>query len=306
MEIKRVDDKEKWNAFTKKQKASFLQSWQWGELKEKRQRVFRMGALEGNKLIGACQLFEEKLPMGNYLYCPYGPVTTERVSGSKFLEKLKSLFKKKIDFLRVEPIEKISLGKNSFSRHQPDKTLIVNLKKKEDLLASFDKDTRYSVRRAKREKVEVNQETSIDSFYKLLNQASKRHGFGIYPKKYYEDLLQLDMIKLFEATHQGDVLASAFTVFFGNMATYLHAGSSRKKRKFCGSTLLNFEIMNHAFESGFEKYDFWGIDEKEMPGVTKFKKGFGGEELIYPTAIDIPINVKYEVYKKAYKIKTSL
>ena len=306
MEIKRVENREKWEKFTKEQKASFLQSWQWGEFKKEKQEVFRIGAFVGGDLVGVCQFFEEKLPLGNYFYCPYGPVRTQKLDSKKFLKEIKKHSEKEADFLRIEPLEKLSAGSKSFNRHQPSKTLIIDLKEREKLLAGFDKDTRYSIRRANREGVEVKEGTSIESFYKLLNQASKRHGFGIYSKSYYENLLKLDMVKLFEATHEEDVLASAFAVFFGDTATYLHAGSSRKKRKYCGSSLLNFEIMNFAFEGGFSKYDFWGIDEEEMPGVTKFKKGFGGKEVVCPDAIDIAFNSKYKMYKKAYQIKSSL
>ena len=306
MEIKRVEDKELWNNFLKEKEGGFLQSWQWGEFKKRRQEVLRLGAFKGGRLMGVCQLFKEKLPLGSYFYIPYGPVVDETIDSEQLIEAVKEEIEKQVDFLRIEPTEEITVGKKSFSRHQPNRTLIIDLKEEDRLLSEFDKDTRYSIRRANREGVEVKEGTSIESFYKLLNQASKRHGFGIYSKDYYRKLLELDIVKLFEATHEGDVLASAFTVFFGNMATYLHAGSSRKKRKFCGSTLLNFEIMNHAFESGFEKYDFWGIDKKKMPGVTKFKKGFGGKEVVCPDAIDIAFNSKYKMYKKAYQIKSSL
>ena len=306
MEIKRVDDREKWDAFTKEQKASFLQSWQWGGFKSKRQKVLRLGAFKDGRLMGVCQLFEERLPLGSYFYIPYGPVADEGVDGEQFIEAVKEEVKKQVDFLRIEPTEEITVGKKSFSRHQPNRTLIIYLKEEDRLLSEFDKDTRYSVRRARREGVKVGEVEEVDNFYRLLDKNSKRHGFGIYPKKYYEDLLQLGMVKLFEATHQGDVLASAFAVFFGDTVTYLHAGSSRKKRKFCGSTLLNFEIMNHAFESGFKEYDFWGIDKKKMPGVTKFKKGFGGREVNYPIALDVELSPKYEMYKKAHQIKNNL
>ena len=306
MEIKRVEDREKWIKFTKKQKASFLQSWQWGEFKKEKQEVFRVGAFVDGELAGVCQFFEEKVPFGSYFYCPYGPVTTQKLDSEEFLKSVQKHSEKETDFLRIEPLEKIEIGSKAFNRHQPSKTLIIDLKEREKLLAGFDKDTKYSIRRANREGVEVEEATSVESFYKLLKKASNRHGFGIYSKSYYEKLLKLDMVKLFEATHEEDVLASAFAVFFGDTATYLHAGSSRKKLKFCGSSLLNFEIMCNGFEGGFSQYDFWGIDEEEMPGVTKFKKGFGGKELVYPEAIDIPLNVKYQTYKKAYALKSKL
>ncbi len=306
MEVKKVKEKQIWNSFLKEKRGSFLQSWQWGDFKEKRQKVLRLGAFKDGRLLGVCQLFEEKLPLGSYFYIPYGPVADKGIDGIRFIEEVRKELKSRADFLRIEPIENITIGKKAFSRHQPDKTLIIDLKKEINLLTEFNKNTRYSIRRARREGVKINKTGEVNNFYRLLNKASKRHGFGIYPKSYYEDLIDLEMVQLFEASHDGDVLASAFIILFGDRVTYLHAGSSEKKRNFCGSTLLNFEIMNFAYESGFKEYDFWGIDKKKMPGVTKFKKGFGGRVVNYPIAIDVELNLKYEMYKKAHQIKSNL
>ncbi len=40
-----------------------------------------------------------------------------------------------------------------------------------------------------------------------------------------------------------------------------------------------------------------------MPGVTKFKKGFGGKEVVYPPARDIALKkINYNGYRLAAKI----
>ncbi|MGM0438808.1 MAG: lipid II:glycine glycyltransferase FemX [Patescibacteria group bacterium] len=304
MTIKEVKDSKKWNQFVKKNKGNFLQSWQWGELKKEYQKVYRLGLFEEGDLRAVAQIFEEYLPLGKYLYIPYGPITSEDKYLDKFIAQIKTFTDKRADFVRVEPINDLSDGKDSFSRFQPDKTLILKLKEEEKLLSGFDKDTRYSVRRAKREGVEVKETTNLDAFYRLLKLAAKRHKFNIYRREYFEKLLQLDLAHLLVAKHKKNTLAAAFTIFFGNTATYLHAGSSRKKREMCASSLLNFEIMNKAFDKGFDKYDFWGIDEEKMTGVTKFKKGFGGEPVEYPKARDIPISRKYFAYKLIHKLKS--
>jgi len=305
MEVEEIKEKKIWNEFLEKHGGGFLQSWQWGKFKSRNQKMHRLGCFSGEAFEGVCQIFEERLPLGKYLYIPYGPVVSKNISSDEFLKEIKNYMRKRADFIRVEPIEKIRLGREAFNRHQPKKTLIIDLKTEDELLEGFDKDTRYSVRRANREGVNFREAEAVDSFYNLLSQASGRHGFGIYSEKYYQDLFDLEITRLFEVRHDGDVLASAFVVFFGDQATYLHAGSSEIKREFCGSTLLNFEIMNKAFKAGFSRYDFWGIDEEKMPGVTKFKKGFGGEEVRYPEARDISFNLKYGMYKKAHQIKSN-
>jgi len=54
---------------------------------------------------------------------------------------------------------------------------------------------------------------------------------------------------------------------------------------------------------GYMFYDFWGIDSKKWPGVTRFKLGWGGNQVEYPGSFDLPISkFWYLVYKLAKKI----
>jgi len=51
------------------------------------------------------------------------------------------------------------------------------------------------------------------------------------------------------------------------------------------------------------KYDFWGINQKKWPGVTRFKKGFNGQEVNYPGAYDLVFQPAwYRIYKIAKKV----
>ncbi len=303
MKIKEISDKKIWNDIVIKNQGNFLQSWQWGDFKSHFQKVTRLAGFDGDKPIVVCQFFTEKLPFGSYLYGPYAPLG-EVAKIKDFLIEVK---KKKKCFLLIEPLKELSFGKPAFLRHQPKKSLIKKLSDRKKLLSGVEKDTRYSIKRATREGVEIIRSTDISNFYPLLKSASKRHGFNIYSREYFEKLIETDNIRLFVAMHKKEVAAATFVSFFGKRATYLHAGMNYEKRKICASSLLNYEIMNFAYENGFEEYDFWGIDEKKMPGVTKFKKGFGGKEVVYPPARDIPIKkMKYKLYEKAHSVKSKL
>jgi len=304
MEIKEVSDEKRWNRFVLDNQGGFLQSWQWGEFKSSFQEVLRVVGVKKDKEVVGCQVFVERLPLGSYLYCPYGPVG-KKEELTPFLAELKKA--RREDFIRLEPLREIDSGVPAFSRHQPKRTLIKKLTDKEGLISKFDKDTRYSIRRAKREGVEVVRSEDVNQFYSVLQKASERHGFNTYSKDYFQKLIEVEDVELFVALYQKEVAAAAFISFFNKRATYLHAGMNYEKRFICAPTLLNYEIMNFSFKNGYEEYDFWGIDEKEMPGVTKFKKGFGGEEVSYPEAKDIPIKkIKYRVYKNIHSAKSRL
>lgn len=306
MQIKEVIDKEKWEDYVLEAKGSFLQSWQWGEIKKKWQNVIRIGWFENNSLKGVCQIFEEKLPFGNYFYCPYGPIVRGTEDIDKFIKKLEEFSQDKADFIRFEPLSELKRGSVAFNRHQPKKTLLIDLKEEKDLLSGFDSSVRYSVRRAQREGVQFQESKNIDQFYELLQAVAKKHSFHTYSKDYFEKIVNSEIGKLFVASHNNEIVMASICIFFGDTVTYLHTGTDYKKRKLRASGFTNFKIMSLAYQKGFKKYDFWGIDKEKMPGVTKFKKDFGGKELIYPPAKDFSTGFKYNIYKTAYKCKHSL
>ena len=67
--------------------------------------------------------------------------------------------------------------------------------------------------------------------------------------------------------------------------------------------LLQWEQIKEAKKRGCIEYDFWGIDDKKWPGVTRFKKGFGGQEITYPGAFDLIFQpIWYRLYKIAKRI----
>ncbi len=306
MKIKEITSKKDWTDYVLKKEGSLLQSWEWGEFKSHFQQVFRFGIRRNGSLVGVCQVFKEKLPMGSYFYIPYGPIGNSRRIRENLVKRALNLAEEeKSSFVRVEPIKKIDLGVKSFKRHQPWKTLVVDLEK-DDLLSSFDKDTRYCIRRAKRENVRMQTSEDINSFYNLLKKASERHNFNTYSKEYFIKFLSIPFTKLLVATHKSQPIAAALVSYFGNRVTYLHAGSDYEKRKLNAPSLVNYKAMQIGIEKGFKEYNMWGIDEKDMPSLTKFKKGFGGQEVVYPEARDIPLSIKYKIYKTGYFIKSNL
>ncbi len=305
MKIDFCQSKERWDDFLKSNSGSFLQSFDWGEFKKDYQKVWRLRAIDNTgKILGVCQIFEEKNPLGNYLYIPYGPVYLEKKAGEELIKETGSKLGKGFAFIKIEPTTEILLGTKSPHRIQPQKTLVSDIKEKEEeILADFRKSTRYSVRTAIKKGVKVEISSDIDTFYQLLENTKERQGFDSYPKDYFQNLLNKTNCKLFIATHEGDPVATSIIYFFGNTVTFLHAASDHKKKQLNAVSLIIFKSIDYARREGCTKYDFWGIDEKKYPGVTLFKKGFGGEEILYPPTRDIPLKkARYAAYHMASKI----
>src|SRR5215470_2785591 len=78
--IQEITDRVQWNDFlTRQARGHLLQSYEWGELlKYLGGRIHRLGALDGERLVGTMLLSVAPVPMSggylNWLYCVRGPI----------------------------------------------------------------------------------------------------------------------------------------------------------------------------------------------------------------------------------------
>lgn len=270
------------------QNKSFLQSQQWGQFQESLGR--KVWRLEDILVI------KYSLPFNrNYLYCPR---VSERVSDD-FLEKVKEIaLQEGSIFLKIEPEKEIPNLKKSDKQIQPAKTIILDISKSEDeLLNQMHSKTRYNIRLAQRKGIEVkesNNQESLGVFVKLLKQTAQRDKFFLHSQEYYQEMMDIlgqDMVKLFLAKYKNKIVAANLICFFNQTVIYLHGASDYRYHQLMAPYLVQWQVIQEAKEMGFKYYDFWGIDEDKWPGVTRFKKGFSGQEVNYPGSYDL-------VYKK--------
>lgn len=324
LEVKQIDDKIKWNNFLLNQPTQtgiFLQSAEWLDFLETMgHKTHRLGLSdEQNNLVAICGIIKNPLPFHkNYFYCPRGPIEAQELKSENrelLIEKIASIVKKEESiFLRLEFLAKFqftNLKLNKVMSVQPWQTLVLDLTKSEDeLLTTMHEKTRYNIRLAEKKNLVLKNETTKD-FWKLMEETTKRDKFGAHPKKHYETMLEritgdgkTGMRTELKIVYFGDTpLAAAIVGYFGDTATYIHGASSNENRNLMAPYFLHWEIIKEAKRLGYKFYDFWGIDEKKWPGVTRFKKGFCGFEINYPGTFDLPINkFWYKVYNLAKKI----
>ncbi|MCX7778749.1 MAG: aminoacyltransferase [Patescibacteria group bacterium] len=307
MEIKEIKEKEVWQTFISSfEMAPFLQSWEWGDFQESLGRkIWRLGFFKNDQLIGITLLIRMLLPIKkSYLYCPRGPILRENnIETIKiFFRKINDLAKKEnIIFLRFEPLDnfQVSIFNFSFKKIndlQPSKTILLDLTKSEkEILENMHPKTRYNIKLAEKKGVRIKigqSEEEIEIFLKLLSQTAQRDRFQTHPFNYYRKMFRLDknFIKLFFAEYQGKIIAGNLMIFFADTATYLHGASDHQHRNVMAPYLLHWTAIKEAKRLCLKYYDFWGIDEKKWPGVTRFKKGFGGEIKEYPGTFDSIFN----------------
>ncbi|MDD4900933.1 MAG: peptidoglycan bridge formation glycyltransferase FemA/FemB family protein [Patescibacteria group bacterium] len=321
MQIIEITDKKQLNDFVGAQPMSqFLQSWQWGEFqKVVSGQVRRVGVVDDNgRLVGSAKVITKELPIGRkYFYCARGPIIAADADKKEIMKllfgKIKELAEDEgIMFLRFDPLHQSDYQSRTVKTIdvQPSKTLLLDLVKssEDELLRAMHPKTRYNISLAVKRGVKIitGDKNKFEEFWRLLDQTSDRDKFRPHGRSYYQTMIELgdSPIKLFFAEYKGKLLATALVSYFGDTATYLHGGSADEDRNVMAPYLLQWQAIKLAKAGGQKYYDFHGINEAKWPGVTRFKKGFGGFELNYPGTFDMVYDQSwYQIYKMVRKVR---
>lgn len=320
MQIITITDKEQLNDFVGgEEHAQFLQSWQWGEFQGRAAgKIIRLGVLENNELVAAATLVKKLLPMGkSYFLCPRGPIIGVKNDKLKITNELFNTIKELAEdegviFLRFEPVEKIDNSAFKIKQTldiQPSKTLILDLNlSEEELLKQMHQKTRYNIKLSEKKEIKIVEAGlgRFDDFWQLMNQTGERDNFRPHGIDYYKKMLvaESDFLKLYFAEYKGQPIVTGLFSYFGDMVAYLHGASADHDREVMAPYLLHWQIIKQAKRAGYEYYDLFGVDEKRWPGVTRFKKGFGGFEHDYPGTFDLVFNQNwYSIYKMIRKVR---
>jgi len=184
---------------------------------------------------------------------------------------------------------------------------------------------RYNIHLAERKGVKIKMascddaifEKYFEEFYRLVDQGtSERKGINHHPKEYYKKQLKINNQQLkfilFVAECEDKVIAANIVVLFGRKAIYLHGATDNGLRNVMAPHLLQWEQIKYAKAQGFSEYDFWGIVNEytkdrrgaSWEGFTRFKKGFGGQEINYVGYWDFPLKTKwYFLYRLIQKFR---
>lgn len=309
-------NKKDWNKKVKESGGSFLQSWEWGEFQATQGREVKR-FFEDSMLV---QALKYKLPFNkSYYYIPHGPLGD--FSEKDFIKILGELGGEEgTIFIKTEPTSLYDLPRYGFTESsktiQPKITLILDLSKTEkQLLAGMKQKTRYNIHVAEKNGVIIEKRTrdEFEGIWPVFLDTAKRNTFRLHSFEYYNKLLAINddlKIKLFVARQHNKLLAVSILAFWNDTVYYLHGASSDEFRNLMGNYLLHWDIVAQARRMGYKVYDFWGIDEDKWPGVTRFKRGFGGEVVNRLGAYDIAVSkfwyLMYNIYQKGLTIKNKI
>ncbi|MEO8251815.1 MAG: peptidoglycan bridge formation glycyltransferase FemA/FemB family protein [Chloroflexota bacterium] len=314
----RVTDRDAWNAFVEHAPhRSFPQLWEWGELRESAGwRTIRLavGPQPDQPLAGAQVLIREVPLLGWRLaYAPRGPIgrLDDPVIRKALLTALRELARtERIATLKVDPEATADdpfgavLVKPPWrpsAKVQPPRTRLIDLADDEEtLLANLRQKHRQYVHKAQRDGVSIEQfdakaddraaTRALADFYRIYAYTAERAGFVARVAEYYEHVWQLfapnGHARLFFANLNGGRVATLFHFTCGDRATEVYGGMTDTGADSRANYLLKWEAIRTFRAEGFATYDLWGL---ATGGITQFKEGFGGREVAYVGARDLPL-----------------
>lgn len=322
------EEKERFNAVAKHP----LQTYQWGEFREKMGRkVIRGGIFENERLENVFQFSLHPFPIlgFNIGYFPKGFYPTKELIDS--LKRFGKLYH--CAFIQIEPNQEVDETHNleSLTKTFPELveskkpmftkyTFYIDLKKTADeLLGQMKEKTRYNVRLAQKKGVVVAQEQSDESFeiyLSLLRETAKRDRFFAHNQNYHRmlwsTLKNSGLIKLLVGRYQGEPLVAWMLFVFKDKLYYAYGASSSKHREVMASNFMYFEAMKFGQRLGLSTFDLWGAlgpnpdPQDPFYGFHRFKEGYGGRLVEFIGSYDLIINPNYyQIYHLVDKVRWS-
>lgn len=317
--IRLIDEKGAWEMFVLTYGPHALfQSWSWYEtLLFRKENVKPYGVYLVNELVAVFLSHIVSARRGSFVHIRHGPILSPRAPLSVWQEiaefTKEAARKNNCWFVRMSPqlpignrsdtIRKSLHGRNaSIHRMDGEYVWVLDLNfSEEELLSNMRKATRYEIRRAQKEGVEVVASRDIkylNEFDALYKETADRHGFvpheGI--REEFTAFSKRNQAMLYMGKYKGKTYASAIVLYYGTQAIYHHGASVNAPVPI--SAFVQWRALCDAKKRGMTVYNFWGIASENNPrhpwrGITVFKKGFGGQSVEYMHAFDIPVSPLY-------------
>jgi lipid II:glycine glycyltransferase (peptidoglycan interpeptide bridge formation enzyme) len=309
LRLQTARDCDTWNAaVAAAPRADLLQSWEWGEFRRAigGWQPFRLMLLRGEMPAAGAQVLLRRIKGVPFLYAPRGPWWHAEEDLRALLKELRRGSGLRAPFLRVDPLlgegeaallERLGLHRAP-QQVQPRATILVDLRRDpEQILAGFDRQVRYNARLAEKKGVAVVEGgvELVPEFYRLLSTTAGRKGFVERGADYYQRFVEHfgANARVFLARYDDAFIYGAVIAIFGTAAYYLY-GASGGDRSVKPSELTQYRAMVWAKGRGALDYNMWGIPthptaDHPLYGTYRFKSGFGGWNVLYAGAFDLPL-----------------
>jgi lipid II:glycine glycyltransferase (peptidoglycan interpeptide bridge formation enzyme) len=317
----RVTDRAAWNAFVESAPyRSFPQLWEWGELREPfgwHPLRIAVGEDPSNAPRAAAQVLLRRVPALGWrlAYVPRGPVgeLDEPAVRDALFAALRSLSRTEdVATVKLDPEATaespfggalLAAPWRAAAKVQPPRTRVIDLGASEDeLRAALKRKHRQYVNKAERDGIAVERldgssdadtaRAALDDFYRIYAHTAERAGFVARARHYYDRVWELfaptGHARLAFATRDGERLATIFHFTCGDRAAEAFGGMTDEGAESRANYLVKWASIIGFKKEGFAVYDLWGL---ATGGIAQFKEGFGGRQVDYVGARDLPLRV---------------
>lgn len=192
----------------------------------------------------------------------------------------------------------------------------------DEVFAGFNQLWRRNIRKATKLGVQVERGTREDlaKFHPVYVETAHRDGFVPRGLEYFERMWNAmsaedpDRIRLYLASHEGQVLAATTMVTVGSHAWYSYGASADAGREVKPSNAIQWKMITDSLVEGRNVYDMRGIsdtlDESDpLFGLIRFKLGTGGQAIEYVGEWDYALRPAvaraFNLYMRRAEIKNS-
>jgi peptidoglycan pentaglycine glycine transferase (the first glycine) len=319
----RVTDPASWNAFVEASPYhAFPQLWEWGEVRAMhgwRPVRLAVGPSREHPVAGA-QLLLRRLPLVGWhlAYVPRGPIGAldDPAVRSALVAALRALgTAERIATVRADPEARPDAGYGAAllappwraaPKVQPPTTRVIDLAVGEDALrANLKRKHRQYVNKAERAGLTIERfdgatpaeviGPALADFNRIYQYTADRAGFVARRAFYYERVWSLfaptGRVRLSFAVKDGERVAVLFHFTCGDRAVESYGGMTDSGAEARANYLLKWAAISDFAREGFAVYDMWGL---ATGGIRQFKEGFGGEEIEYVGARDLPLRASVD------------
>ncbi|WP_377269777.1 lipid II:glycine glycyltransferase FemX [Peterkaempfera sp. SMS 1(5)a] len=180
----------------------------------------------------------------------------------------------------------------------------------DDVLRGMNQQWRRNIKKSEKAGVQVHlgRFEDLAIFHELYKETGERDHFIPRPLSYFQGMWKAlnsetpDSMRLYLASHEGEVLAATTMLRTGSHVWYSYGASTVRKREVQSSNAVQWQMMRDAHAMGAHVYDLRGIsdtldEDNHLFGLIRFKVGTGGQAAEYLGEWDFPLS---KVLQKAF------
>ena len=179
----------------------------------------------------------------------------------------------------------------------------------DDILKSFHPKTRYNIRVAQKNGVEVvegNSDKAFKRYLELTRETVERQGFYAHTEKYHrlmwEYLHPTGIAHLLTASYNGEIVTTWILFSYKDFLYYPYGASTDKYKEVMANNLMMWEAIKLGKKLGLKTFDLWGREPGK--GFTKFKEGYHPQVVEFLGTWDLVINKPlYWIYRIAESLR---